>query len=856
MNYFIDEPFFKSIRELNSKGGQFQKAADKTKKICYDINDKVEKPFHGIPLTNHGESRVKNCIKYDLIGFARLITIQHDGLCTLKYVGTHDDCDKWLEKNKGLNLAISSSTKELVDVKKSEDLRVPSKRLSDDSDYSEGKLIDKLKSYSTKLEDLISYGKYRPFLTFESVTSEDEILEACYKIEHIDTQNLFFDVFICLKKGDIDAAKNRILEFTDDLTLVETLLEADSKEFISNDQYQKLNELEGEYLKGLLETKDWYNWMLFLHPTQRQAVDADFKGSAARLLGVSGSGKTCIIVHRAVRLAEKYSNEKILILTLNHSLSKLIQKLIDILLDSSSKQHLSSQIEVRCFWEVCQEMLEKFEDNPLANRIFSSKTDIHNETIEDIWEEYYTCQNNNLDAEILFPTHQNLLARSIFPQNYLKQEFDWIRSAFAQSNRDEYIKVEREGRYIPIQEQERHNILKALKGWDEKMSDVGAIDYLGLANALVPHIDKIQPKYRSILVDEVQDFGTLELKIIRKLCSENENDLFICGDIAQQVYTKHHKIRQAGFNILPANYTKILKNYRNSREILEASYAVFKNNISEESLKSDDFEILNPEYANFSSPKPFLRKGDSLNSEFNSALEYLKGILEDKEKGCISICGGSMFDISKLGLEIGVPVLDGEMDLSTGKIFLSDLEQTKGFEFDRMIIINCSKSVIPNSALPKEEWYREMSKLYVAMTRAKKELILSFSNQIADIFSQVEPYFTADSWSDHLVPKHNLELPISFNINADTKFSTKSGKDFLYSKQATGISRELQIKLIETVAGKSVIEKGNKKIGWRNMNELFQDVQSSHRDVPTLNRVFGPVVFKELEMKVNSLEKK
>ncbi len=75
------------------------------------------------------------------------------------------------------------------------------------------------------------------------------------------------------------------------------------------------------------------------------------------------------------------------------------------------------------------------------------------------------------------------------------------------------------------------------------MKDIGVIDYLGLANELFKYSEKLTPRYRCILIDEVQDFGTLELKIIRKLVKEGENDLFITGDIAQQVYSKHHKIR-------------------------------------------------------------------------------------------------------------------------------------------------------------------------------------------------------------------------------------------------------------------------------------------------------------------------
>ncbi len=85
------------------------------------------------------------------------------------------------------------------------------------------------------------------------------------------------------------------------------------------------------------------------------------------------------------------------------------------------------------------------------------------DTIDDIWEEYYKCHLNNGDAEVLFPIHQTLLLRGIYPQEYLKQEFDWTRSAFGLSNRNEYLTVEREGRKIPMAESDRKYILEGLK---------------------------------------------------------------------------------------------------------------------------------------------------------------------------------------------------------------------------------------------------------------------------------------------------------------------------------------------------------------------------------------------------------
>ena len=390
-----------------------------------------------------------------------------------------------------------------------------------------------------------------------------------------------------------------------------------------------------------------------------------------------------------------------------------------------------------------------FEFDPTNKKLYDDYTHKTLEDVEEIWMEYYNCEENNDDAYVLAPVHRSLLSRGMYPKSYIKQEFDWIRSILINGDREKYLQIDRIGRKVNFAPDYRRLLLEGLKGWEEKMKFVGVIDYMGLLKPLFNFIPQIEPMYRCILVDELQDFGTSELEIIRKLVKQDENDLFLTGDIAQQVSTKHHSLKQAGITIIPENYLKIYKNYRNSREILEAAYAVFNNNIDKETYSNEDFELLNPEYANFSSPKPFIRKADDLNTEFTYASKYLKDILIEDQKGCIAFAGINYYDVTNIGNQLGYPVLDGRSDLSKGAIFLSDIEQTKGFEFDRVIIINVNKDIIPSPDLPHDEWYREIAKIYVSMTRAKKELIISYSNELSPIFDNAISHFTLNNWVDY-----------------------------------------------------------------------------------------------------------
>lgn len=56
--------------------------------------------------TRHGELRLRKCLKYDLGSGYRLISLKGDGELYLMYIGTHDECDRWLNKKRGSKLQV------------------------------------------------------------------------------------------------------------------------------------------------------------------------------------------------------------------------------------------------------------------------------------------------------------------------------------------------------------------------------------------------------------------------------------------------------------------------------------------------------------------------------------------------------------------------------------------------------------------------------------------------------------------------------------------------------------------------------------------------------------------------------
>lgn len=50
--------------------------------------------------TRHGELRLNDCRKYDLSCGYRLIALKRDRRLIFSYIGSHDDCQRWIENNR------------------------------------------------------------------------------------------------------------------------------------------------------------------------------------------------------------------------------------------------------------------------------------------------------------------------------------------------------------------------------------------------------------------------------------------------------------------------------------------------------------------------------------------------------------------------------------------------------------------------------------------------------------------------------------------------------------------------------------------------------------------------------------
>ena len=429
MRFLEGNEFMTSLRNLYQKGGLYQKAATTIQAAWGRAHSKesFESVFRGIALTNHGESRIPHCIKYDLTKFSRLVTVVNNGICLFLFCGDHDTVDRWLERNKGLDFVARQSGEALVlqKTRASDPALGPEGRINAEPDLSTGALLELLPArYVDRITAGLSSDVLADMRRIESISSDDDIQNVALLCGDAARQNTVLDVLLSLKSGDVVNAKVRIDTWTGSATPVVELQEQQVSQIQSSESTVLIADVDPVLFQHFVQTASFEQWMLYLHPSQRQHVHQDFDGPA-RLAGVSGSGKTCVIVHRALRLADLYTDEPVLIVTLSDALASLINGLIDAARGETRPRNL----QVSSIFDLCFQQLMALE--PEKRDYYTTRTIAKNphavsEEVDEIWREYFLCENNNHDADSMLEVVQTLSVRGVYASDYLRQELDYV----------------------------------------------------------------------------------------------------------------------------------------------------------------------------------------------------------------------------------------------------------------------------------------------------------------------------------------------------------------------------------------------------------------------------------------------
>lgn len=679
MRLFLSDTFYEAVLSLPKK--------IQSKVIAFQKKFRENNAANGIhlePIAQFKDNALRSARVDD--NYRAIIGVLGDDSYHLLYVGTHEDAYNWgMRKRFAWNEHTQSC--QLITVTESEE--VVSKVTSDKTENAFFKDVtdDKLLAIGVPQELL---GKVRAIQTLDDLDPLDDMLpnDAYENIFNLMDGENIDDIIADIESGRAKANEDELLSDNNKRRFVE---------LTDDDELQRIID------------KDMDVWQLFLHPSQRKLVNADYKGTM-KVSGGAGTGKTVAALHRMKYLTSN-PNANVLFTTYTRTLKENLEGLVQKMEINRSRYVLNNidQVLIECARQY--HIKEGFKILDYSGDEESLK----------LWREV-------LETEV-----------TEFDEHFLYDEYIDVIVYFGNADARSYMMQQRVGRTKALSRKQRIEIWKLVEKYVALKQERKYVDRLELFNETTNYLNEhnVRP-FTNVIADEFQDFSNPELKFLRALVAEGRNDLFLTGDPMQRIYSgRKINFSAAGINVRGVRSRRLKINYRTTEPIKRVAVSIIKGQTYDdmdggtESTKGYVSLIHGGE-------KPQYVMVSNATEEVTQVAEWIEvcknaGIsLKD-----ICIAAPSMGLMKELQTRLhtdgtAYKVLKGtsKQGASDG-VSLCTFHSLKGLEFKAVILMGVNERNVPSKAteaypfngmdtLEKKEYLSsKRSLLYVAITRAR-----------------------------------------------------------------------------------------------------------------------------------------
>ena len=508
-----------------------------------------------------------------------------------------------------------------------------------------------------------------------------------------------------------------------------------------------------EDLRRAIEGLSFAEWQLFLHPQQRALVERRANGPM-RVSGGAGTGKTVIAVHRAVELAKRDAagglEPQILLTTYTRNLADDLRRQIAQLEPrlSFTERMSESGVMVSGLDRVARMILQQAgaRISPIAQEVIGQpQTRVLTYPKDNVWQEVLTLMGDELPEGL----------RSA---DFLESEYELIVLPQRVTTLKQYLRVRRPGRGVALDRSKRAAVWKAMERYRDRSTDLGVTSFdeqLALAAAWLDHEAALgTPRpFRHVLVDEAQDLTPAHLQLLRALVEPGPDDLFLAEDSHQRIYGKKITLSHYGIQVRGRS-RRLTRNYRTTRQNLDVAFGILDPGTYEDMEgQAEEHRYVSPR----SGPEPLLLHAADRADELGKAAELLRVWLEqdrgseDSAPETIAILVRDRYQrdavvngLAQHGVE--VRAVDREA-AGRGRPVVMTMHRAKGLEFRKVLLFDVSRNAIPRSlrnqqyseADRDDALLRERSLLYVAATRARDQLAISWSGEASPLITSLTP---------------------------------------------------------------------------------------------------------------------
>lgn len=676
MDFRIADTFTDSLARLS---GDEQKAAKTT---AFDLQLNPANP--GMSFHKLDKAKDKNFWSVRVSSDIRLIVHKTQGSLLLCYVDHHDKAYQWAERRK-LETHPKTGAAQLVEIRETvKEVLVPM--------YVQHELPPRPKAalFADVADDvLLGYGVPAEWLEDVKQANEDTLLAVA---DHLPGE-----------------AAEALLELaTGGKPRVPGPAPAPATPFDHPDAQRRFRVMSDvDELQRALDAP-WDKWTIFLHPAQRQWVEREYNGPA-RVSGSAGTGKTIVALHRAVFLARKHPNARVLLTTFSEPLASALRVRLKRLV--SNEPRLAERLEVHAI-------------DAIGQRLYK----LH-------------CHTPNIATpanicEVLKQAAQQVAGHK-FGLAFLLSEWGEVVDAWQVKEWEGYRDIARLGRKTRLPEPQRAVLWQIFERARAALAARGLITNAALFTELASAVVQLkQPPFDFAVVDESQDLTIAHVRFLAAMGNGRPDGLFFAGDLGQRIFQQPFSWLAQGVDIRGRSRT-LRVNYRTSHQIRQQADRLLGPAIVD--LDGNN-EVRTDTVSVFNGPAPTIVEFRSEAEEIEAVANWLTGHvgagIPEQELGVFVRSSEQITRAEQALRRAGMPfkILDKQVETASGHVAISTMHFAKGLEFRAVAVMACDDDVIPSQdrieivgddADLREIYDTERNLLYVACTRAREHLHIS-----------------------------------------------------------------------------------------------------------------------------------
>lgn len=460
-------------------------------------------------------------------------------------------------------------------------------------------------------------------------------------------------------------------------------------------------------------------WIAFLHPSQQKLATGDFKGPL-KVTGAAGTGKTVVALHRARHLARQ--GKRVLLTSYVKTLCENLERNLALLCTSEELSRITVST-------VHKQALK------IATARGQQIKPIDAQVVKDLIEAVHT-PNCPLDPSLLMA------------------EWEMVIQDQGIITESEYKLATRKGRGMPLSTKGREAVWPIFEHVKHTLKAQGAATWSSICHQAYELISTgvIESPFEAVVVDELQDLRPQEIKLLAALAGEQSNALTLVGDGGQRIYGRGFSLKGLGINV--QGRSQVLRiNYRTTEQIRRFADRLL-------GATGDDLdggsENRKGTISLLKGPTPTLHPVKTIAQQWKYVISEIKRI----QKEGLQLCEIAIFSRTNMSLEVIQAALNRgriknqliqQAHTDREGVQIGTLHRAKGLEFKAVFVVNMSDEMLPlrsllhnvqDQQLRTELLERERQLLYVGLTRARDEAILTWagypSQFLEDILTDAE----------------------------------------------------------------------------------------------------------------------